>query len=629
LSTTPSLNDLIAQAERLITDGQPAAAKSLVQDAYKLDRTNPDVLVLVAQVSTAPDVQRNALHKALATNPNHRKARELLARMQTSGSVTMPGVLPPPTPSSARLVPTPLPSSSKRGLSLVALLIGGIVVVLALVGGALALSGARTPATTIAQAPTLAPITRSPVTAPLQNTAIPATQGAVAIVVTIAPTMTPLPLVASPTVSILAPVGNAIELTATTLNQQIATTLIAATERARPTQPSAQQSTLLAQVGATQTALAAGSFITGTIYVNADGSAVLPPDPHVVMINITYNGKRQYPVLSPNGKLVTFSSVVPGNTRGADVFVANVDGTELKTIATEIPGILYPEWSPDSRQVALVSWESTLRSAIELRLAAVDGSLVRMLMAAPYYTSIFLAWSPDSRAIAIRALKSEKDKESAIFVVEASSGVVRQVSPMITQDQLPEVLPWSPDGKWIAWQTSLGTGIHLISRDGAVQRVLPLNEVVDFANDADHGKSLKWSPDSRQVAFTASAKSDATRGVVIQSISDGKSVFYPKVGLSNVMGLKGFGFWSPDGQYFSALSRNEVVFLRADGGEARRFALPVADDGAYNIGVWSPDSKFAVVSFAVDKKPRTVFVPVEGGTPLPFDVGGRIEAWLP
>ena len=627
MPTTPSLHDLLVQAERLIADGQPAAAQSLVQDAYKLDRTNPDVLVLVAQVSTAPDVQRNALHKALAANPNHPKARELLARMQTSGSAAMPGMLPPATPSSARQVPTPASISSKRGLPLVPLLISGIVVVLALVGGALALSGARTPATTIAQAPTLVPTTRLPATAPIQNTAIPATQGAVASVVTTAPTMTPLPLVASPTVSIPAPAGNAIELTATALNQQIATTLVAATERARPTQLSAQQSTLVAQVGATQTALAAGSLITGTIYVNADGSAVVP-NPQVVMLNMTYNGQRRRPSVSPDGKSILFVSVA-GDFKSSDIVVANSDGSRLKAVVTDTPELYTLSWSPDSAQIALASiGYATGRG--DMLVVGLDGSPMRSVVEPPYLTrSSEAAWSPDSKRIAMFALPKSGERDVVLIVSDVASAKTIRLTTNAFQPLKLDYPYWSPDGKWIAYRVSPGTGIHLVSSDGAMQRVLPLSDLNDTENSINSDRSFAWSPDSRQVAFLAITKNNESSGVVIQSIADGKSVFYPNTGYANLMGLKGFGFWSPDGQFFAALSRGNVVFLRADGGEPRRVALPTADNYAHSIGVWSPNSKFVVVSFAINQKARTVFVPVEGGTPLPFDVGGTVEAWLP
>ena len=87
MSSDVSVRELITRANRLLASGDLANARSLAQQAYKLNKNDPDVLVLVSKVVTDVTRQRAALQSAVQLDPNHTEARQRLAALDT----------PPPT----------------------------------------------------------------------------------------------------------------------------------------------------------------------------------------------------------------------------------------------------------------------------------------------------------------------------------------------------------------------------------------------------------------------------------------------------------------------------------------------------------------------------------------------------
>ena len=145
------LANLIRQAEQLIAVGKMAEATEVVKRAYAQDKTNPDVLVLIAQLSSDPTRRRAALLRALQADPNHPKAIAMLKQMDDAAAElpTPPRPSTPnrPTPPSAepprpaRPVPTPTPpptspaptDHSKPAIPRLWLGVGGAVAALILV----------------------------------------------------------------------------------------------------------------------------------------------------------------------------------------------------------------------------------------------------------------------------------------------------------------------------------------------------------------------------------------------------------------------------------------------------------------------------------------------------------------
>ena len=83
------------------------------------------------------------------------------------------------------------------------------------------------------------------------------------------------------------------------------------------------------------------------------------------------NGESAYPVWSPDGNRIAFSSwasnLIPGDSNGtSDIFVKDLDTGEVVRVSESSSGVegnLYsftPQWSPDGSKVAFYSYASTL-----------------------------------------------------------------------------------------------------------------------------------------------------------------------------------------------------------------------------------------------------------------------------
>ena len=81
MSSDVSIRELLSRANRLLASGDTASARSIAQQAYNLNKKDPDVLVLASKVLSDPVKQRDLLQRALQIAPTHREARERLAAL--------------------------------------------------------------------------------------------------------------------------------------------------------------------------------------------------------------------------------------------------------------------------------------------------------------------------------------------------------------------------------------------------------------------------------------------------------------------------------------------------------------------------------------------------------------------
>jgi len=163
-----------------------------------------------------------------------------------------------------------------------------------------------------------------------------------------------------------------------------------------------------------------------------------------------------------------------------------------------------------------------------------------------------------------------------IFTAPVDEGDLHQITSGAARDKEPQ---YSPDGKWISFISDLSgrEEIYVIAADGTgtSQRITDL-DTLKFA--------YSWSPDSKQIAFTGS---DATLRKYIVDTKQTSELD------KSLYGNISSPVWSPDGKWLayskSDVSRtNDVYFLPASGGEARKVTFDSANDGAPRF---SPDGR--------------------------------------
>ncbi|MEQ8744097.1 hypothetical protein [Parasphingorhabdus sp.] len=109
------------------------------------------------------------------------------------------------------------------------------------------------------------------------------------------------------------------------------------------------------------------------------------------------------------------------------------------------------------------------------------------------------SWSPDGRFMAFQTLR---DGNREVYTLDTETKSLRNLSNHPGQDLLPA---WSPDGEYITFHSSrekewsgsgpIGGHLYLIRPDGTQLQRLPIDSFYSTSN-------IEWSPDSRTLVYT-------------------------------------------------------------------------------------------------------------------------------
>ncbi|MDH4109723.1 MAG: Tol-Pal system beta propeller repeat protein TolB [Gammaproteobacteria bacterium] len=176
-----------------------------------------------------------------------------------------------------------------------------------------------------------------------------------------------------------------------------------------------------------------------------------------------------------------------GNSRLYSLVISDADGENEQTIMESPDPIMSPAWSPDSRQLAYVSFEDnvssvfvqTLRTGNRIKVSSRPG-----INGAP-------AFSPDGRQLVLTL--GGADGNLDIHVLDLTS---RELTRLTTNRAIDTEGSWSPDGKEIFFTSdrSGGPQIYRVSADG---RGTP--ERVTF--EGSYNARPRLSPDGSKLAM--------------------------------------------------------------------------------------------------------------------------------
>lgn len=199
------------------------------------------------------------------------------------------------------------------------------------------------------------------------------------------------------------------------------------------------------------------------------------------------------PAWSPDGRqiaLISNDGVELEAGGELNIYVMAPNGADPQAITKGRPkynGV--PAWSPDGKKIAFVSDRD---HNLELYLMNADGTQQVNLTNSAGADQSF-AWSPDGSQI---VFVSERDGNGEIYVINADgSGAVNLSKRPGGFDDTPV---WSPDGKKIAWAATENgqSDIYVMNADGSGQ--------VNLTNTPKaYDISPRWSPDGSQIAFVS------------------------------------------------------------------------------------------------------------------------------
>ncbi|MBI4847572.1 MAG: PD40 domain-containing protein [Nitrospirae bacterium] len=177
--------------------------------------------------------------------------------------------------------------------------------------------------------------------------------------------------------------------------------------------------------------------------------------------------------VSPKNE-VSFSSSKDGSS---EIYVAGVDGSNLRKLTRSFGIDVSPVFSPDGSKIAFVSDRG---GSPQIYVMDSNGGFVRRItFEGSYNTSP--AWSPDGKWI---AYVGQKDSKNQLFMIQSDSSVLRQ----LTLDGNNETPSFSPDGLFLAFDSDRdgSRGIYIMRTNGGEQRRITPKNV--------KAMSPKWSP---------------------------------------------------------------------------------------------------------------------------------------
>ena len=284
-------------------------------------------------------------------------------------------------------------------------------------------------------------------------------------------------------------------------------------------------------------------------------------------------GSVQY---SPDGRKIVFiseyyyvpdqasasASVAPGTKASEadnEICVVNADGTGMVNLTNDSADELYAAWSPDGTKIAFARSFHPYPNYydVDIFVMKADGSNETKIQDSADVTG--LSWSPDGQEIAFGASKPNEQGGTEIQTMRADgSGTPRRLTsePVWQSSDAPD---WSPDGKWIAFQSDRDTTRDSIGDAGDiyVMQVGDTHQWRQLTDGSAADNSPAWSPDGTEIAFIRTE--GAATAIYKVNMDGSKETPLTAGGPQSLAGPT----WSPDGKHIAYIGPN-LGILRVD-----------------------------------------------------------------
>ena len=265
-----------------------------------------------------------------------------------------------------------------------------------------------------------------------------------------------------------------------------------------------------------------GVSIDGDAFVDIRTGEVTPlPD------SITSFRDRWGDAVAPGGDVMLFEASVEGLER-AQIFVANLDGTNVRQL-TDAPGGAWDgTWSPDGTKIAAILGDGSGGQEVSLVLIDVATGETTTLATGNLSTPRF--WPGGQRIYVLRNTRGPNSRANVhvIFVDYTNRNPVPipfEEVPwvLLYYEDVPSDAIYSPDGRMMAYTRSASVGnVGGLEIWVADETGIPSRRLVP--GDEPFSDTPSWSPDSTRIAFTK-WRIDADELVAVVDVESGTPQF--------------------------------------------------------------------------------------------------------
>jgi dipeptidyl aminopeptidase/acylaminoacyl peptidase len=335
------------------------------------------------------------------------------------------------------------------------------------------------------------------------------------------------------------------------------------------------------------------------------------------------------PAISPDGKRVAFTvkeDTLETGKSNTDVYVMNIDGTNIRRMTSDPAADTNPKWSPDGKSILFTS---TRKDGSQAWMIPVDGGEATQLTSFAMEVDN-LDWVPDGKRIVFSTLVYPECGTDNDCNKKNEDGL--NTGPL--QAHMSDRLLYR---HWTFWKD--GKYAHTLIYDLASKKYLDLTPgEFDWPSFSTSGGGFAVSPDSSELCVTSNhdpnEESTTNKDLWIVSTTGGT----PKNITESNKAYDGEPEYSPDGKYIGFKMQTVPGF------EADRFRLVIYDRKASTTTVltdafdnwvdefhWAQDSKSiyftgevkgSVPLYNVDIKTKKITPIVDPKTIDAFDVSG-------